>query len=103
MNIKKRLYLIIAVVFLVIPEILYSPMINIYYNLLSNGKIFRYTYFQKAELSFIFTILIVQFIGAIYLAIPLKDHRKTSWFFRILGILIFLTLLVIHSFANIGF
>lgn len=102
MIIKKKLFVYISLIFWILPEVLFSPSIQIFYSFFSNGKIFRENYFVNAGNETVILIFVLQLLGLIYLA---KNLEKRG--LRVLACIILVitasALFLGYSLSNIGF
>lgn len=102
MDIKKKALVIFALLLWVVPEILYSPSLQIFYSLLTRGKVLRDNAFQHIGNTFIFFVILVQLVGTISLIKLFKSNKPVYIFFWIITVLIAVALLLVYSFSNVS-
>lgn len=100
MSMSKRLLNILALILWLVPEVLFSPALQIYYNFFTNGKILRDNYFLHSSNFFFYSIFIAQLIGTVFLAIHLKGWKKTIMI--IISAVIAVALILAYSFSYIS-
>jgi len=100
MSIRKRLLIVLALILWLVPEILFSPALQIYYNFFTNGKILRGNHFINSSSFFFYSIFVVQLIGTVLLATQLEGWKKMIMI--IISTLIALALLLAYSLSYIS-
>lgn len=103
MSKSQKIWLWISVAMFAIPEILWSPVSNFYYELLQSSstsyvKPFRYSFLQNSDnlnyLKFFVFLQLIGLLGTLVVAIKNKNNKNAIWIYISTILLIALLLLV---------
>lgn len=104
---KQKIWLGIFLAMFVIPELLWSPVGNFYYELSQTSKSggtypFRDNFLQDSDnLSILKSVLLIQFIGFTLFVYMFWKHRQTvnNPYLRWMLILLFLAIFILSAFS----